>query len=116
MRKVSLQRHPHQMPPALGPSRSARRAPERDERLFGWERLVPLLVHPARVAVIEALDWMAQPLSPSELVNLFDDDANLYLSLVAYHVRGLAKFGVLEVVDRRPVSGSTEKFYFFGSK
>lgn len=116
MRKVSLQRHPHQMPPALGPSRSARRAPERDEQLFDWERLVPLLVHPAKVAIVEALEWMEQPLSPTEMVILFDDDRDFYLSLVAYHVRGLVKVGVLEVVESRKVRGATEKFYFFGSK
>jgi hypothetical protein len=104
------------MPPALGPSRSAGRALERDEQLFDWERLVPLLVHPAKVGIVEVLEWMEQPLSPSEMVSLFADDRDLYLSLVAYHVRGLAKIGVLEVVETRPVGGATEKFYFFGSK
>ena len=110
---VSLQRHPHQMPPALRPSGSARRAPERDEKLFDWERLVPLLIHPAKVAIVEALEWMERPLSPSEMVNLFGNERDLYLSLVAYHVRELTKVNALEVVETRQVRGATEKHYFF---
>jgi hypothetical protein len=112
MNKISLQRHPHQMPPALGPSGSARRAPERDEQLFDWERLVPLLINPAKVAIVEAVEWIGRPLSPTELVSLFGD-RDLYLSIVSYHVRELAKVGVLEIVKTRQVRGATEKFYFF---
>jgi len=73
---------------------------------FDWFRLVPQFVHPVRVAIIEALAWIGEPLSPSELVDVFDQQ--WVLSVVSYHVRVLAQAGVLE-----EVRGSRQTFYFF---
>lgn len=114
--KISLHRHPHQMPPALGSSGSPQGAPERGEQPFDWDWLVPLLIHPAKVAIVEALAWIGQPLSPTEMANLFSDNRDFYLSLISHHVRELAKVGALEMVKTRPVRGATEKFYFFPSR
>jgi hypothetical protein len=80
--------------------------------LFDWEALVPLAIHPLRVAIIEALLWIGEPLSASNLTKIFDDE-KLNLPGVSYHVTTLAKGGVLEEAWQRPVRGSVEKFYFF---
>jgi DNA-binding transcriptional ArsR family regulator len=79
---------------------------------FDWDALVPLVVHPMRVQIIEALGWIGEPLSAANLTRIFDD-ADLSLSGVSYHVTTLAKAGVLVKVGQRPVRGSVEKFYFF---
>src|SRR3954447_6710026 len=34
---------------------------------FNWESLVPHLIHPAKVAIIEAMKWIGVPVSPREL-------------------------------------------------
>jgi hypothetical protein len=78
---------------------------------FDWEALVPHGVHPTKVAVIEAMAYMDQPLSATQLLNLFDCDWSL--SQVSYHVTALAKFGVLEKVGERKVRGTMENFYSF---
>lgn len=94
---------------AVGPSTEG----EGGELTFDWGSLVPHLVHPAKVAIIEALLWVREPLSPSDLVKLFDDGKDYYLSIVAYHVRGLVKAGALEVRRTRQVRGAQETYYFF---
>jgi hypothetical protein len=83
-----------------------------DEFQFDWAGLVPHVVHPIRVAVIEAIGWVGQPLSPVELTDLFDDPA-ISLSLVSYHVRKLATTGVIVAVERRAVRGVIQTFYSF---
>jgi hypothetical protein len=75
-----------------------------------WERLVPQVVHPAKVAILEALQWMDRPLSASELVALLDDEG-YYISLISYHFRHLADIGVIGLVRKVERRGATEKFY-----
>lgn len=77
---------------------------------FDWDVLVSLVVHPAQVAIIEAMMWVRVPLSATDLRKLFDDDS-FYLSLLAYHLTKLHKIGALEVECERPVRGVREKFY-----
>lgn len=84
---------------------------EGDELAFGWDALVPRVVHPLKVAIIEALRWIGQPLSATELKNLFDDGSDL--SLISYHLVTLSKVEVLTIVRERRGRGSIEKFYFF---
>jgi hypothetical protein len=76
-----------------------------------WGALVPHVVHPAKVAAIEAMLWMKQPLSCNQLVNLFDCD-DFYLSLVSYHVGKLVKFSVLRRAGSCQRRGATETFYY----
>jgi hypothetical protein len=83
-----------------------------DDAAEVWGTLVPHVVHPAKVAAIEAMLWMEQPLSCIQLVNLFDGD-DLYLSLVSYHVGQLVEFGVLQRTGSRQRRGATETFYYF---
>jgi DNA-binding transcriptional ArsR family regulator len=85
---------------------------EGDEQSFGWDVLVPRIVHPLKVAIVEGLQWLGQPLSATDLTRLFDVE-DFDLSSVSYHMTQLAKAGALEKVRQRQVRGSIEKFYFF---
>lgn len=78
---------------------------------FDWGALVPLLVHRTRVEIIEALRWIGEPLSASDLAMVFDEQ--LTLQFISYHVIKLAEIGALVKVRQRQVRGATEKFYFF---
>lgn len=89
---------------------------------FDWEALVPRVIHPLKVRIIEGLRWVGEPLSASDLTKLVGeqegpkptkDDPAYALSHVSYHVVKLAEAGVIEQVRRRQVRGATEKFYFF---
>jgi len=86
-------------------------AVRRDER-FDWGELVPLIVHPLKVMIIEAIDWIDEPLSASDLTKVVDRK-KFGLSHVSYHLNQLGKVRALKVVRRRQVRGSIEKFYFF---
>lgn len=79
---------------------------------FTWDALVPRIVHPLKVSIVEALSWIGEPLSASELTKVIGDE-KYGLSHVSYHMVKLAKAGAIEVVRTRPVRGSLEKFYFF---
>jgi DNA-binding transcriptional ArsR family regulator len=84
------------------------------ELSFDWDALVPRVLHPLKVAIVEALGWVGKPLSATDLTKLLDDD-DFGLSHVSYHLLKLAEAGVIEVVRRRKVRGSVEKFYFFAA-
>ncbi len=75
-----------------------------------WATLAVRLLHPCQVQIIEAMRWIDQPLSASELVRVFDRE--LHLSAIAYHVRRLDSLGALSSVGKRhPLRGSEEKLY-----
>jgi hypothetical protein len=76
---------------------------------FDWAALVPNLVHPMRVATVEAMAWIERPLSPTDLRQVFDNEFTV--SYLAYHVRELRKMKVVEKASSRQVRGATESFY-----
>ena len=78
---------------------------------FDWGALVALSVHPLKVAIIECLLWVEEPLSATEMTQMFD--SGYPLDLVKYHVGRLARQGVVEVTDERRVRGAREKYYYF---
>ncbi len=85
---------------------------EGDEPIqFDWEALVPYVVHPLKVAIIEALRRIGEPLSASELERIFLGVFGL--SLVSYHLTKLAGMGAVEKVRTRHVRGAVQTFYFF---
>jgi len=84
---------------------------EGDGLPFDWVTLVPRLVHPLKVAIIEALLWVDAPMSASELSRVFT--GRFGVNLVSYHVKTLAQVGVLAKAGQRPVRGALETFYFF---
>jgi hypothetical protein len=80
---------------------------------FDWAMLVPRVVHPLQVAIVEALWWIDRPLSASELELVFVHQFGL--SLISYHVQQLRKAGALEEVGREQVRGALKRLYFFAS-
>jgi hypothetical protein len=76
---------------------------------FIWDSLIRLSVHPAKVAIIEAMEWIGVPLSPKELDRIFDEEFGV--SLVSYHMRTLAGASVVEKVRQQPVRGAMQNFY-----
>jgi Helix-turn-helix domain len=92
---------------------SSHTTPRGDEPLpFNWGALVPLVIHPMRVAIIEALCWIGEPLSASDFKRLFAD-RDFSTSYISYHVAELGKAGVLVQAGTRQVRGATKKSYFF---
>lgn len=76
---------------------------------FSWEELVPLLIHPLRVAIIEALCRIGEPLSAADLNEVFDDD--YALSVIAYHLGTLAEVDAIAVISRPEAADTTGPCY-----
>lgn len=76
---------------------------------FSWDELVPLLIHPLRVAIIEALCHIGEPLSATDLQLVLDDE--FPLSRISYHLLTLAKVGAIVPSHQKQSRGSTENFY-----
>ncbi|MGV1048559.1 MAG: hypothetical protein ACOYD4_08580 [Solirubrobacterales bacterium] len=78
---------------------------------FDWAALVPRVVHPARVAIIEAMRWIDRPISATEMVQMIEEAVSV--SFMAYHFRVLAsrKIEAIEKVDQRYVRGAEEKYF-----
>ncbi len=79
---------------------------------FDWASLVPRIVHPLKVAMIEALAWVEEPLSASDLTKVIDSE-RYGVANVSYHLNKLAEIDAIEVVGERQRRGALEKFYFF---
>jgi hypothetical protein len=67
-----------------------------------------------KVAIIEAMQWIAVPLSPKELDRIFDEQFGV--SLVSYHMRTLADVGAVEKVRQQAVRGAVQSFYALSAK
>ena len=61
-----------------------------------WSRMPAKVDHPYSVAIVEALWWIAEPLSAIVLVDVFDG----YMSMwdAAAHLHALERLGVVEPV------------------
>jgi hypothetical protein len=81
---------------------------------FNWGSLVPYLIHPLKVAIIEAMEWVEVPLSPRDLDRIFDEQFGV--SLVSYHMRTLVEIGVVEKVGQSSVRGALQTFYALAAK
>ena len=89
-----------------------------DRSFPGWEPFVPQFVHPLKVAIVEALLWIEEPLSAVQFGKLFRSAGQGFReSNVRYHLNHLAKAGVLEVISAAPSPGGGpwEKFFYFAS-
>jgi hypothetical protein len=84
------------------------------EGRFPWGSLVSRFLHPAQVAVIEAMLWVDLPLSPSDLRSMFGGDYSN--SHVAYHARALVERGILKLVDTEQVRGATRHIYVIAAE
>lgn len=81
----------------------------------GWEPFLPRLVHPLKVAIVEALLYIGEPLSAVQLGRVLRSAGEGYCEAnVRYHVRHLAELGVLAPVSDVPSGGGPrEKFFDF---
>jgi len=71
------------------------------------QALLVLLRHPLRRELLRLYVAEDGSLSPKELT----DFTKQSLSKVGYHVRELAKYGAVELVETKPRRGSVEHFY-----
>lgn len=62
-----------------------------------WSTLPEKVLHPVRVPIIEALWWIAEPLSAIALVDLFDGLLSMWEA--AHHLRVLEELKVVEPLD-----------------
>jgi hypothetical protein len=74
-----------------------------------WPTLIESQVHPVKVAVIEAMQWVGGPLSAREIWLM--DVGEPAFGTVAYHVKTLVELGVLTHIANSPARGSVEKFH-----
>lgn len=85
--------------------------PTTKTKALDWSSLAPRVIYPTKLLIIEAMQWIGRPLSASELEAVLGK--TLTLSVLSYHLKTLAKQGILTEVRRRRVRGAWEKFYFF---
>lgn len=63
------------------------------------------VAHPLRRRILDAL--AKGPMSPNEIAEALDER----LTNVSYHVRMLAEYGAIELVDTAPRRGALEHYY-----
>lgn len=80
-----------------------------------WAALIPHLIHPTKVIIIEALLWLERPMSATELEKVAGADPPL--SDFSHHLNQIAKMSVLEVVEKRKIGkgrgGKRATFFYF---
>lgn len=76
---------------------------------FAWDALVSQVIHPMKVAIIEAIRYVERPLSASDVRRSMEEARTV--SFVAYHVKELVAMEALIQVSQRAVRGTEEKFY-----
>lgn len=74
-----------------------------------WFKVIDVSVHPTRIEIVSAMDWIGEPLSPSQLVSVLSGTKSL--GHVGYHLRQLSGAEIVELVEVRPVHSSMEHFY-----
>lgn len=117
MRNVAYRAREEPMTPS--PSKRPRRTLERlktrphDEEwevaTFAWSALIDSSIHELKVAIAEALDWIGEPLSATELWIIFDLQHTYHN--VAYHARSLEETGMTVEAWQRGARGATEIYY-----
>jgi hypothetical protein len=75
-----------------------------------WDRLLVSLLHPTQFQIIEAMHWIGQPISASQLVHVLDRDRH-DVSALSYHLRRLGELKVAELVSVRSLRGAKERLY-----
>lgn len=82
----------------------------------GWESYIPLFVHPVKVAIVEALSYIGEPLSVPQLGKLLRGTGlRVSEQKVRFHLKCLIEIGMLEVTTSIPVEGRNvcEHYHFF---
>lgn len=77
-----------------------------------WWKLTSFVLHPVKVAIIEAMLWIDEPMSAVDIDRMHDDPPGT--TAVAYHLRNLAfDISVLDLYDEETIRGARRKLYFF---
>jgi hypothetical protein len=104
---------PDSTPPSGKGSRGEADAQAGDEQ-FIWISLVPRLVHPAKLAIVEALIKTGRPLSAEDLTPLVPAaDGNV--ELVGYHAEAMVEAGALEVATTQVKAAIEVPCFYFPS-
>ncbi len=107
---MKFRRVKNQTPQSSPPPSAADAGSAGDER-FVWEVLVPRLLYPARLTIIQTLLERRQPLALAELA----EAAAITIEHARYHCKAMGDAGVLEVVDvvaRADGERDEPSFYF----
>jgi predicted transcriptional regulator len=91
---MRIETTPKQTPGSLASGTTADRRAEETER-FVWEKLAPRLLHPSKLAFIEALLKQGKPLTVNELA----EAAGITKQHARYQCRSMQKAGVLKTAD-----------------
>ncbi len=89
--------------------------PELEREPLDWSILAGRLVHPTKALIIEAMRCISLPLAASDLEKVFDD-GGLSLTVISYHVRTMAKVGILKRIKVEPVRGGQKQIYVFSEE
>lgn len=80
-----------------------------------WCDLVPFIVHPTKVAIIEAMLWIDEPCSAVDIQQMHGQQIST--SVVSYHLRSLAvDHPILSLYREEPVRGAWKKLYYFRNR
>jgi hypothetical protein len=77
---------------------------------FCWGALVASVLHPVDVQIIEALQWIEQPLSADDLIQMFDGKPSW--AVVGHHLRRLAKLGAIRLAETPTAENITDIRYY----
>lgn len=77
---------------------------------FDWSAVVPRIVNPTKIAIIELLCRERRPLSATKMLGLLDDP-ELTVSRLDYHCKTLHRAGVICVVGSSSQGAANEVFY-----
>lgn len=101
---------PDSTPPSCKDRRVGAGAQAWDEQVI-WASLVPRLVHPSKLAIVEALIEAGKPLSVEDLISLLPEgDGNE--ELIRYHANSMVEAGALEISAQGEGASAVSRFYF----
>jgi hypothetical protein len=76
-----------------------------------WGKVIATYVHPIKVAILEAMSWIGEPLSSTECSRMFPPRRH-GLGVVSYHMADLLKAGLVEDTNERAARGARETYYY----
>lgn len=71
------------------------------------QAIAKALAHPMRVSILMKMNAPRRNLSPSK----YRDETGDLIGTVSYHFKELAKLGLIELIEKKPVRGATEHVY-----
>lgn len=102
---------PQSTPPSSAGSQGGADGKARAEE-FIFRSLVPRLVHPTKLAIIEALIGAGHGLSVDDLIPELPEDSE---DAIRYHANSMVKTGVLEVASLQIRASSDAPCFYFPS-